>query len=106
MKNPKTFDGGTSMSRFKVNDRSATGRGDLAHNDTRPWSGPTPHTHSKPTKHSGYSGMGNPRAKASDRTEQLTPVTHFKKNEKSMPGVPVTPVKWHKKNKYDMTSPS
>lgn len=104
MRNPKTFEA-TPMSRFKVNDKSHTGSGDLKHNDTRTEK-MTPWNHSGKVEKSGYEGMGAPRAKASDRTEMKTSSTHFKPTPHSKPGVPAAPKKWHRKNKYDMTSPS
>jgi len=103
MKNPKDFSP-TPANYFKVNDKSHPAK-EMKHNDTRPWGGATSATHFKATKKSGHDNIGNMYATAGDRTEQMTSPSHFKKNEKSKPGVPVAPVKWHKRG-YDLTLPT
>jgi hypothetical protein len=104
MKNPKQFSGATPFSHFKPVDKSATGSGDLKHNDTRPWAGATPYSHSKPTKHSGHEGMGNPMGV--EKAEVMTAHNHFKPTPHSKPEAPRAAKKWHKSGKYDMSLPT
>lgn len=104
MKNPKSFSGATANDFKRVIDKSATGSGDLKHNGTRPWKGATSADHFKPTKKS-VTGTSD-SLPGTARSEMQTSMTHFKPTPVSKPGVPADAKKWHRKGRYDMTSPS
>lgn len=112
--NPKDFQA-TPWSHSGKVDKSGPSK-PLKHNATRPHTpAPTSMDHFKPTPKSGQgykafghtgTAMGEPYAKSSDRTEMKSGMEMPAKIKKSKPEVAVQPKKWHKKGKYDMTSPS
>jgi hypothetical protein len=96
MKNPKEFKA-TPWSHSGKIDKSGPSK-ELVHNATRPWSGATPMSHFKPTKHSGSEGIGNPSGvnKAEMKSSMAMPAANKGPYHKGI-GNPKEPTKWHKR---------
>lgn len=114
MKNPREFKATSWQHDGKIDksgpdkNLSAHGRPTMVKPSSMDFPAPVPHSGSgyKALGHTGTS-MGLPRPMSSDRKEMPTSgMAMPKTNMKSMPDVPKDVKKWHKSNRYDMSTPS